>query len=88
MPVSQCQKSMWLSEISEVKLKSTGNKRVEKKRSKGSARSRASRSKSPGPDARGKKISSDAKSEISDQDSEINAADYVPVVKEAVIGEC
>lgn len=29
----------------------------------------------------------DAKSEISDQDSEINAMDYVPVVKEAEIGE-
>nr|KAG5695793.1 hypothetical protein BaRGS_013391 [Batillaria attramentaria] len=43
-------------------------------------------------DAKGKKVSvsstmgADTKSEISDQDSEINAADYVPVVKEAIIG--
>ena len=68
---------------------STG-KKVEKKRSKGSARSKASsvgRSKSPGPEGKGKKTPSDAKSEISDQDSEINAADYIPVVKEAVIGQ-
>ena len=56
---------------------------MEKKRSKHSARSKSSSSKSP----IGKKIS-DSKSEISDHDSEINAADYVPVVKEAVIGGC
>ncbi|XP_076434592.1 cilia- and flagella-associated protein 46-like isoform X2 [Babylonia areolata] len=71
-----------------VDSKKGKGKKVEKKRSKGSARSKASsmgRSKSPGTESRAKKVS-DTKSEISDQDSEINAADYVPVVKESVIG--
>jgi hypothetical protein len=60
--------------------------KVERKRSKGSARSRASSSGGRKSPAAGKKGLSESKSDTSDHGSEVNAADYVPVVREAILG--
>ncbi|KAK7109057.1 hypothetical protein V1264_013170 [Littorina saxatilis] len=68
--------------------KGKGKKAEKKQQGKDSAHSKASQGKSPVSEGRQSKkrgSGADAKSQISDQDSEINAADYVPVVKEAVI---